>query len=100
MQASGGLEFQAVADARLVDEPSRSRGIGFELVAKLVHVNPEIIPLLDVGRAPDLVQKLALGDDLAGVLREEAEQLVLRRREMDFTALHEHETFDEVDLET
>ena len=45
------------------------------------HVDPQVVRLMRASRAPDLLQELAVRDHLAGVAREQREELVLGRRE-------------------
>ena len=41
--------------------------IGFQLAPDVSHVDPEVIGLVAVLRAPDLLEELPLGDQLAAV---------------------------------
>ena len=72
---------QAVADAGFVFDEGGFIG-GFDLAAELADIDAQIARVLDVGRAPDGVQQLALGHDLAGVLHEDAQKIVFFRRQM------------------
>ena len=77
---------EAVADPRLGEQVARARRIGFELAAQLGHVDPQVVRLGLILRAPDLSEQLAPGDQPAGVAGEQLEQLPFGGGEPDVVA--------------
>ena len=66
-------------------------------MAKLGHVNAKIMRLVNAVRPPNLLEKLFVGDDLAGVLNQRGQQAVFDRRQMDFFTAYEHLPTDKID---
>src|SRR5664280_522542 len=62
---------------------ARSGRIGFQLATQLGHVQPQVVRLGGVRRAPNLRQQLALRHELAGVAQQHLEQPPLCRGEPD-----------------
>ena len=56
-------------------------GLGLELAPDLRHVHAEVVRLVLVPRAPDLLQELALTDQLPGMPHEDLDEVPLGRRE-------------------
>src|SRR5690242_8224941 len=80
-QQSSIRRAQAIADTGLGQEQLRTLGIGLDLLAELADINAQI---LRVGQLiPQLLQQEAMGQDLAGVLHQHAQQIVLLRRQLD-----------------
>src|SRR5262245_42149397 len=77
------VRLEAVAHARLGDEVPRARGIGLELASDLGEVDAQVVRLRLVLRAPDLLEQLALGDELARVADEHLDDVPLGRRQPD-----------------
>src|SRR4051812_28319466 len=73
---------QAVPYTRLGEKQSRPRGIALELVAQLTHVHSEVVTLLRVVGAPDLLQQLPVSDYAAGVSDQRGQQLVFGWRKV------------------
>src|SRR5262249_36746572 len=72
---------QAVADAGLGQQILRALGVPLDLASELAHIDPQI---LRVGRlVPELLQQEPVREHLAGVLHEQAQELVLLWRELD-----------------
>src|SRR5262245_50219941 len=84
---SGLVRDEAISDAGFGDQVARSHRIGFELLAQLLHVDAQVMRVLDVRRAPHLAQELAVRDHHPEVLGEAAEQPELDRRQTDFDAV-------------
>src|SRR5438309_9528746 len=80
---SGLLRRQPVAHSRLGQEIARSCGLALELVAQVRHVDADVVRLLGVRRPPHFTKQLLVRDDLAGVMDERRQALVLDRREAD-----------------
>src|SRR5262245_1781653 len=74
---SAAANLETVADAGLVDQVARLCGVRLELLAELPHEDPQVLRVLDVGRPPDVSEQLTVRHDLASVLHERHEQLVL-----------------------
>src|SRR5690349_1946697 len=62
--------YEPVADARLVEQVARARGIGLDLAPQVRHVHVEVVRLLAVRGAPDRAQDRGMREQLALVLRE------------------------------
>ena len=75
------IRHQPVAHARLGDQIARMGRVGLELAAQLREVDAQIVGLGLVRGPPDLLQELALADQLALVADQDLEDVPLRRRE-------------------
>lgn len=70
---SSKFRLQSIADARFRDEQDRLGGIGFQLFAEAGQVDTEVVRLLFGTWPPDFSQDELMRQNLAGVLREEAQ---------------------------
>src|SRR5271166_5434367 len=84
--------------ARLGDEVARVRRIGLELSPDRDEEHPDIVRL-GVAKAPDLLEELALGDEPAGIARQELDHLPLGGRQADLMAVAADALGREVDAE-
>src|SRR3954451_18105458 len=88
---------QPVADARLGEDVARPGRVGLDLLAQAPDVDPHV---LRVGlAAPDLLEEELVGQHLAGVGDEGAQDVVLLGRELDLGVVHPDGAADEVDRE-
>src|SRR5438309_12125875 len=91
-KSSGVLEalhFEAITDTGLIREVARFGGFALELLPELPDEHTQVVRLLDVRRSPDLLEKLAVGDDPAGVLDERDQEPVLGRRQVNLLVADE-----------
>jgi hypothetical protein len=58
---------QAVAYTGFCEQISGTGRIGFQLVAKLPHVNSQVVAMFDMGSPPNLFEQLPVSDDESGV---------------------------------
>jgi len=58
---------QAVTDPGFRQQIAGASGVGFQFMAQLPHINPQIVAVFDVARSPDFFQQLPMGDDKAGM---------------------------------
>src|SRR5207244_1758879 len=93
------VSLQTIANARFGEQITRPRGIPLQLVAKLAHVDAQVMALVSEARAPDLFQELAMGEDLARVLDEDREEVVLRACDVHLILADEHAAGAEIDLQ-
>ena len=63
--------FQPIPYPWFIHEKSRAGGIRFKLVPELGHVNAQILDLIYVRGTPYFLQKLAVGNDLAGMAEQD-----------------------------
>src|SRR5262245_13705866 len=61
---------QSVADAQLGHEYSRRVRMWLDLLAQLAHENAQVMSVMHVDRAPNFLQQMLVGDDIARVLGE------------------------------
>src|SRR3989449_506070 len=61
--------------------------IGFELLSELLHIDAQVMGMLDMRGPPHLAQQLAVRDHHAEVLRQAGEKAEFQRREMDLHAV-------------
>src|SRR5215469_10928884 len=88
---------QAVADALLGQDVLRPLGVGLELVAQRADIDAQV---LDIGlAAPHLAQDELVGQHLAGMGNQEAQQIVLARRELYLLAAHRDDPAHQIDRE-
>src|SRR5262245_44414825 len=67
--------MQSVTNSRLGEQVPGASRIVFQLAAELVHVLAQVLGLVPVGRAPDVLEQLALADQLAGIPGEAVDDL-------------------------
>src|SRR2546426_11917381 len=96
---SRSVRAQTVADAGLRLEEAGAGGIALQLVAELAHVDAHVVGLAHGPRTPDLAQELPMSDDLARVLDQGREQLVLRPGQVDLPAADRDVSAHEIHLE-
>ena len=63
----GSRTCEAIAHSGLGEDVAGAGGVCFEFVAEVADVDPQHMGLFQIGRAPDLLENLAVGQDLAGV---------------------------------
>ena len=74
-------------------------GAGLELLAEVGDVDAEILRLALRFFAPDDAEKLAMSDDLAGILDEDAQEGIFGRSELDLDPVEFHLANGEIDTE-
>ena len=88
---------QPVADAGLRQNIVRALGIGFDLLPELADIDAQI---LCVGQfVPQLLQEKAVGQHFAGVLHQDAQQVVFSRRQFDIALAELDDAADQIDRE-
>jgi hypothetical protein len=75
---------QHVADSALGDQVPRPPSVPLQLTAQTGHVDPQIVDLTSVLRAPHHLQQLAIRHRLSSVPRKLSEYPVLPRRQVDW----------------
>ena len=60
------------------------RGVGFEFLPQVAHVDAQVVALPVVRWPPDFAQQLAVRQHAAGIADQHREQAVFKRRQMDF----------------
>src|ERR1700722_8439585 len=78
----GGRVHEAVSGAWLVQQVAGSGRVRLDLAAQLRDVHVQIARLSLVGGPPELSQDRAVGEQLPLVLRKQAQQLELARRQV------------------
>src|SRR5580693_5074244 len=61
---------EAIADAELGDQDARLCRIGLDLAPQIAHKDAQIVAVVDMLAAPNLAQHELMGDDIAGMLRQ------------------------------
>lgn len=93
------LDDQAVADAHVRLDIVRVRGIGLDLFAQRTHKDAQARQVALGRRAPDLVQDKLVRQHLVGVVCQQAQELVLDRRQMQFLAIHRGDAGIKIDMQ-
>ena len=62
-------------------------GVSLDLAAQVADVDPQHMGLLQIGDAPDLLEDLAVGQHLAGMGDQQAQQVVFGRGQLNFLPL-------------
>jgi len=99
---SGGLLcffHQAVADAWLGEYQAGLGGFDFQLLAEMGDVNAEVVGLVQGVWPPHFLEDVAMGQDLAGVLDEEAKQGVFRGGQPDLAVVELDQARGQVNFE-
>src|SRR3954469_15201520 len=73
----GGAAAEAVAHPGLRDQVARVLRVGLELAPQLGHVDPQVVRLGLVARAPHLLEQLALRDEPVLVADEHFDEVPL-----------------------
>src|SRR5205085_7747756 len=81
---------EPIADRWFRQQVARAGGIGFKFVAKLAHINSEILCFCGILWPPDDLEELALCNYFAGMLDQCDQQLVFDWRQMDFVVGDKH----------
>src|SRR5438270_13814542 len=76
-QSAGLAACEAVAHPGLGEEVPGLAGVGLQLPPQLAHIDAQVVGLLVVRRAPDVLEELGLGDEPARVADEHLEDLPL-----------------------
>src|SRR5450759_1549668 len=71
-----------IAHARLGEQEARARRVWLELVPQLLHVDAQVVRLVDVGRAPYFAQQMPVCQHHAGMPGQASEQAELDRRQV------------------
>src|ERR1700743_1369350 len=79
----GPLGLEAVPHARLGEQVARTGRLGLQLAAELGDVDAQVVGLRAVGRTPNVLEELLLGDQPAPVADQDLKQLPLGRRQPD-----------------
>ena len=74
-------------------------GVGFDLLAEISYENPEVVLLVYAMRSLDLLQQNAGRQNLAGVLDEGREQVVVQLGQTDLRSVDPDTSGDPVDRE-
>ena len=82
------LGDQAIADTHVRLDIARVRGVGLDLLAQRAHKDAQARQVALSCRTPNLVQDKLVRQHLVGVVRQQAQELVLDRRQMQFLAIH------------
>ena len=91
---------EAIADARLVqDIADVARRVFAQLLANLVDEHAHVMIHLAVFRPPNFAQKLAVGEDFARVGRQQAQQFIFFRRQVNFLAFDVDAAVDQIDAQ-
>src|SRR5690349_20520 len=93
------MSHELVAHAGCRDDPAGCVRTVFELVAKLLHVDAQILDLVYVLLAPNLAKELRVREHASGIRRQEMQQLEFRWGEAHLAAADEDAPLDDVDLE-
>ena len=95
MEFPSGLE--AVTDSGFGQKVFGLGRVILELLAQVADIDAQVMAALDVGRAPDFAQQVALGQYLAGVAEQGGQQAVFDGRQMNFLARPQNDAPREVD---
>src|SRR5579871_1012412 len=88
---------QAIADAGLGQYELRPLRIDLDLLAELADIDPQILRIGQL--VPELLEQEAMGQHLAGVLHQDAQELIFLRRQFDLALADLHDAAHQVDRE-
>src|SRR5579862_7307070 len=80
------LQSQTIADTEFGEDVRWSRRVRFELLAQPADKHPQILHFVGLRRSPNLAQQMAVGQHLAGMDHQVAQQLEFFRRQLDLLA--------------
>src|SRR5690606_23203780 len=90
---------EPVANARLCRHEARACRLRLHFPPQVADVDAQKVDFAVVPFAPDLPQKLLVGDDLAGVAHQNAQEIVFRWRELDLFRTPRHSPPRKIDGE-
>ena len=93
---SGSVDREPIADALLGQQVTRLSGISFDLASQARHEDARVVRFIEMMRAPNFIEQMAMRQHLAGVVYQCREQFVLDRREMESAVADEDLTLREV----
>src|SRR5262249_17274895 len=94
-QASSIGRAQPIADSGLGEDVVRPLGIGLDLLPQLPHVDPQILRVGEI--VPQRAEQEPVGEHLAGVLHQHAQEIVLLGRELHLAVAHLDDAPHQVD---
>src|SRR5512139_465416 len=98
MVGEGVSELEAVADARLGENVTRLGWVGFNLLAQMADIDPEVLMATHRLGAPDLGEQLAVSHHSARMRCQAKQQAVFDLGQMDNLAPAPHHASDAVDF--
>ena len=81
---------QPVAHAGFRDDVARTCGFRFELASQVANVHAQQMQLICIALTPHLMQQLTVGQYLPRMMDQQAQQVILRGRQLHFYPLHTH----------
>ena len=90
---------EPTAHARLGEQEARARRIGLELVPQLLHVDAQVMRLVDIERAPCFAQKVPVRQHHAGMPSQASEQVELNRRQVNIPAVRADQAALQIDFD-
>src|ERR1035437_9261091 len=70
------LQHKAIANSGFCDEVLGLRRIPLQFLPQMSHIDPQVVPALNMRWAPDVAQQLALSEHLTGVRQEVGQKTV------------------------
>ena len=93
------LGDQSVTDAHVRLDIARMRGVGLDLLAQRAHKDTQARQVALSCRAPNLVQDKLMRQHLVGVMRQQAQELVLDRCQMQLLTIHRGDAGIKIDMQ-
>ena len=93
------LGDQSVTDTHMRLDIARVRGVGLNLLAQRAHKDAQARQVALSCRAPNLVQDKLVRQYLVGVVCQQAQELVLDRRQMQLLAIHRGDAGIKIDMQ-
>lgn len=93
------LGDQAIADTHVCLDIARMRGVGLYLLTQRAHKDAQARQVTLSCRAPNLVQDKLVRQYLVGVMRQQAQELVLNRRQVQLLAIHRGNAGIKIDMQ-
>lgn len=93
------LDDQSVTNTHVRLDIARMRGVGLNLLAQRAHKDAQARQVALSCRAPNLVQDKLVRQYLVGVVCQQAQELILDRRQMQFLAIHRGDAGIKIDMQ-
>jgi hypothetical protein len=91
------LGLETVAYARLGNQKARIIGVGFDLLSQLANQNPQILDVLVLSSAPDVLEQMVVRHNEADVGRQNMDQAILFSRQPDLLLVERNRSGDQID---
>src|SRR5580700_3160224 len=89
--------IETIADAQFSQQNLGPIRVGLDLLAQLADENSQVLRIIDVSLPPNILEQVLMGNDLAGMLRQNLKQAIFLGRQIEALAVKLHRAGREID---